>query len=179
MISSILVLFERYFNIPILFQFNTFRKWIGLVLVQTGSLGVAVLKIPWFSAQLIGGGKRLIWGSAWFKVRKFEFLAAVVYTWADTQLWIRLTGLVSLAMALHGAFPASSLTVYPWDGMFEGSPAQHIWRLTIRQLLLGKGGTGYVGWHELNPPTSLRLGLPHLLQSFAPFTLPLRPSWTS
>jgi hypothetical protein len=51
-----------------------------LVLVQTGSLGVAVLKNPWFGAQLIGGNKRLIWGSAWFKVRKFEFLAAVVYT---------------------------------------------------------------------------------------------------
>ena len=85
------------------------------------------------------GKKRLIWGSAWFKVRKFEFLAAMVQTWADTQLWIQLTGLVSMAVALHRAFPASSLTVYPWDGCLRGSP-QHTWRLTIRQLPLGKGG---------------------------------------
>lgn len=124
----------------------------------------------WFGAQLIGGGKKINLGLS-LSVRKFEFLAAG-FTLELTPTMTRLTGLVS-GHGPHGAFPASPVfTVYPWDGMFEGSPAQHIWRLTIRQLLLAK--EDWLCRLTCTKPTYfLETGAPPPLAVLAPFTLPL------
>jgi hypothetical protein len=102
----------------------------------------------------------------------------VVYTWADTQLWIRLTGLVSLAVALHRTFPASSLTVYPWDGCLRGPQHNTPGGWPSGSFLLAKEGLAM--WADRNQTHLLPWDWgSHLLQSFAPFTLPLRPPWTS
>lgn len=76
------------------------------------------------SAQWKKKKKRLIWGSAWFKAHKLEqFLLAAVHTWAGAKLWIQFVGLVSVALALHRAFPVSQpLQLIPGANVWD-SPA--------------------------------------------------------
>lgn len=117
-------------------------------------LDVAVLKNPWFSAQFGGKKKKLIWHSAWFKVRKLkQFFPVVVHTWACAQLSTQLLGVVYMVMALHRAFPSTSPTHIsplppPWGDVQElpSTAVPGPWGLPSGKLLLSWEGRGHVGF---------------------------------